>query len=154
LKIFKLSAATMISQPKFGDAIELLKKHASTSMLMHKHSACLIKRGKVFSVGVNKYYDRNNIRGNGKLSIHAEINALMSACTKQIRGFDILIIRVNKSLNLINSRPCNSCIEKLRQKGIRKAYYSNGNGNIVCEYIDVMPKLHEGYNSRHVINVL
>jgi deoxycytidylate deaminase len=137
----------MISQQKFVDAIEMLKKHASTSLLLHKHSACLIKNGKVFSIGVNKYYDRNIIRGSGRLSVHAEVNALMSANLKQTKGFDILIIRVNKSLNLINSRPCNSCIEKMQQKGIRKAYYSDCEGNIVCEYIDVMPKTHESYRT-------
>jgi deoxycytidylate deaminase len=142
----------MTSQQKFVDAIEMLKKHASTSMLLHKHSACLIKNGKVFSIGVNKYYESNVIRDNsGKLSVHAEISALMSANIKQTKGFDILIIRVNKTLNLLNSRPCNACIEKLRQKGIRKAYYSDRNGNIACEYIDVMPKLHEAYKSIKVM---
>jgi deoxycytidylate deaminase len=145
----------MTSQQKFEDAIEMLKKHASTSVLLHKHSACLIKNGKVFSIGVNKYYDSNAIKDkSGKLSVHAEISALTGANIKQTKGFDILIIRINKSLNLINSRPCNACIEKLRQKGIRKAYYSDCNGNIACEYIDVMPKVHESYRSRQSIKVM
>lgn len=82
------------------------------------------------------------------VTIHAEMDALFAVRTKYTKGMDILIIRVNRQLVMKNSRPCNVCIDKLRQKGIRRAYYSNDQGQVVYEYVDRMPKLHESSANR------
>jgi deoxycytidylate deaminase len=130
---------------KLENAIDILKKNALNSALYYKHSACLLKKDKILTIGKNRYFknilvDNENI----KLSIHAEIDVLYKHHNKNLKGLDILIIRIGeKSYNLRNSRPCNSCIQKLKEKGIRKVYYSNDKGEIVYEFIENMPKIHD-----------
>jgi deoxycytidylate deaminase len=141
---------------KFYDNIQKLKKIAENSPLQHKHSACLMKGDKIISIGYNKYIKESIINNNiVKFTIHAEIDALCKLDKKLIKGHDILIIRISKSCNLKNSRPCNSCIEKLKRRGIRKVYYSNEYGNIVCEFLEDMSKLHicsgDRFYNKHVI---
>lgn len=131
------------SKDKFAEVVNLLTRLAQNSNLVHKHSACLLWGGKVYAVGVNKYF---GVRAEGqhiKLSIHAEEDAIINCNPKLSKGMDILVIRLGKSNALRYSRPCNSCIDKLNKKGIRKAYYSDMNGNIVYEFLDNMPKLHD-----------
>lgn len=133
---------------KFENVINILKKNALNSSLHYKHSACILKNDKILTIGKNKYFKNICIENETiKLSIHAEVDALFKYYNKNfknVKGLDILIIRIcDKSCNLKNSRPCNSCIEKLKQKGIRKVYYSNDKGNIVYEFIENMPKIHD-----------
>lgn len=122
---------------KLENAVLFLKKCAMNSNMVHKHSACLLRGDKIVAVGVNKYLGING--GKIKMSVHAELDAIRY--NRYLKGMDILIIRVGKT-TLQNSRPCNSCIDKLRQRGVRRAYYSNSNGDIVYELIDDMPKIH------------
>ena len=83
------------SREKLSDVIDVLKKNAQNSPLMYKHSACLMKNGKIFAIGFNKYYGikLNNEKIN--LSIHAEMDVILSKNIKFLKGMDILIIRIN-----------------------------------------------------------
>jgi len=129
---------------KLEDVVQYLIKIAMRSDLYYKHSASLICKGTIVSTGVNKYFkciqQQNKI---AKLSIHAEVMALYSSNQKMIKGMDILIIGIGKTCKLRNSRPCNNCIESMREKGVRKVYYSNSDGEIVYEFLDEMAKIHE-----------
>jgi deoxycytidylate deaminase len=132
------------SNGKFESILELLKKLTANSCHLQRHGACLMKKKKIFALGVNKYYQVKPIANSKKpvyLSIHAEIDALAST-NGNISGLDILIIRMGKNNQLQYSRPCNACIDKLQQKGIRRAYYSDTHGAIVYENVENMPKLH------------
>lgn len=129
---------------KLHHLIETMKKKALNSDLQYKHSACLIHRNKMISIGLNKYIKMSKI--DYKTSVHAEIDAILQSDIKEIKGLDIIIIRVKKLANgelvLKNSRPCNNCIDKMKTYGIRKVYYSNDNGDIVYEFLESMPKIH------------
>jgi deoxycytidylate deaminase len=79
---------------------------------------------------------------NFKLSIHAEENCLQKYFhdSKFINynsrsKLRILVIRIDNHGNLINSKPCNNCIEMMRKYGIKKISYSNENGIIITESI-------------------
>jgi len=133
---------------KFANAVERLRKAAMQSALNQKHAACLVYGEQITSVGVNK---RFTVRLNDNvlpLTIHAEVDALSNLNPKYLKGLDILVIRVNRAGQLVYSRPCNSCIDKLYRKGIRKAYYSDTDGNIVYEFVDKMPKIHDSAGTR------
>lgn len=132
---------------KLSNIIEILIKFAKNSPLIYKHSACILNGNKIYGIGVNKYFNIKNEEKSIKISVHAEVDALASVNTKYLKGMDILIIRVGKSYKLRYSRPCNACIDKLKQKGIRKAYYSDNDGNILYEFVDTMPKIHESAGS-------
>ena len=54
--------------------------------------------------------------------------------TKRIQTFDMLVIR-NYNNRLAESKCCADCIKVLQLFGIRRVYYSNGDGNIVCEKV-------------------
>jgi deoxycytidylate deaminase len=139
---------------KFEEHIHLLRKIATFSSLTHKHSACLIKGGKVYTFGYNRYIKRDRVNDKYiKYTIHAEIDALCKL--KLTKGMDILIIRLGnpKTNKLRNSRPCNSCIDKLIQRGIRKVYYSDENGDIVYEFLESMEKLHVSSGNCHRYSV-
>lgn len=43
------------------------------------------------------------------------------------------VIRVNKNDELVNSKPCKSCIEVMRMFGIKNIYYSDENGELKKE---------------------
>ena len=70
------------------------------------------------------------------------------------KGNDILIIRISNSCKLKNSRPCDDCITKLKLRGIRKVYYSNEFGSIVCEYLTEMKNLHKSSGHKFVDKIL
>lgn len=136
----------IFSEEKFSNILPVLKKMALNSALANKHAACLFRGEEFFAFGVNKYF---NVKiQNILLAVHAEIDALSNLNSKMLHGMDILIIRCNKNFKLQSSRPCNACIKKLQQKGIRKAYYSTSDEKIVCELVDEMPKLHDSSGVR------
>jgi deoxycytidylate deaminase len=100
------------------------------------------------SYGFNKFIKEITIRKDNQTqthykTIHAEVDVLCNYPNKkQIKGMDLIVIRVNKQNMLRNSRPCNDCISKLNKLGIRKVFYSNEKGDIVYEYVQDMPNLH------------
>jgi deoxycytidylate deaminase len=127
---------------KFALQIDLLEKVAKTSDVIHKHASCLMKGDKIIAIGVNKYFQVRVNQMQMNLCVHAEMNVFASTRLTQTKGMNILVIRINNNMMLRNSRPCNACIDKLKQKGIKKVYYSNADGQIVYEFVDTMPKLH------------
>jgi len=50
-------------------------------------------------------------------------------------GCDILVIRIDRTGKLNNSKPCNECIQMLKKYNINRVYYSNSEGEIVCEKV-------------------
>lgn len=154
MSIVRNMSVVKCDDSKFEEHIHLLKKIATYSSLTHKHGACLIKGGKICTFGYNRYIKTDMVNDKCiKYTIHAEIDALCKM--KLTKGMDILIIRLGnpKTEKLRNSRPCNSCIDKLTQRGIRKVYYSNENGDIVYEFLESMEKLHvsSGHSHRYSI---
>lgn len=122
-----------VQQDKFSHHLGLLIKMAEGSTLQKRHGACVFSNDKILSLGVNKQVC--------DWSVHAEIDALFGAKTTKsptLKGFDIFIIRIGKNYALRNSRPCQACINKLKEWKLRKAYYSNAEGKIVYEFIDSM----------------
>jgi len=125
------------------DFLEVLKRVASHSSINNRHAAAIIHNEKYTLnkrfIGFNKFI---NVKNKDYLkTIHAELDVVYRY-KKLLRGADILVVRVNKSNNLRNSRPCNHCISTLCKLGIRKVYYSNDNGDIVYEFVQDMPFLH------------
>ncbi len=45
------------------------------------------------------------------------------------------VIRVNKNNELLNSKPCKSCIDVMRMFGIKNIYYSTDKGDLKKEKI-------------------
>jgi len=96
-----------------------------------KHYACTFNKNKILSYGFNHSI--------GKNFIHAEVDAinnLPSSYKKRLNKINILVIRLNKSFQIKNSKCCMKCCETiyrippLRGYTISNVYYSNSDGNI------------------------
>jgi deoxycytidylate deaminase len=135
------------SEHKFTHIIDSLKKLALSSDINYKHAAALINKNQEICYGYNKL--KNPI-----ITVHAEMDVLFTGLNKvkNIKGMDLIVIRTTKNFVLGNSRPCNHCIEKMIKIGIRKVYYSNSNGEIVCEYVKDMVKQHICSSIRYKLN--
>ncbi len=129
---------------RFEKQLEELRSIARSSLVHFKHSACLIRGNKVFAMGKNRYFDRVYKRSdNVKFTIHAEIDVLLKCPKHELKGADIIIIRVRKDGSLGESSPCNTCIDKMRRVGIRRAYYSTADGQIHCQLVSEMEMNYE-----------
>ena len=142
---------------KFENSIEILKNKAQCSQISYKHAAALIYKENIYSTGFNKFLKVKSFQINKEKSIyyktiHAEINAICQIPKHLAKGKDILVIRINKNLDLKNSRPCNHCIEKLLKIGIRKVHYSNEFGIIISEFLSDMEKTHTSAGSMYINN--
>jgi cytidine deaminase len=118
----------------------------------YNHIACVLQNGKVSSVankaiilhkstilsyGVNIY---GNLEGTAP-GTHAEINAVNKlprlGSNKKNKIISLLIVRISKTNNIQNSKPCNNCIQKMKYlpglKGykLKYIYYSDEAGNII-----------------------
>jgi hypothetical protein len=105
--------------------IDNLKKLSIKSEMLHKHSAALIiPKEKKIIFGINS---RTHFG-----SIHAEMDVLFQK-RKKYKDAYLVVIRTNSNGKLQNSKPCKACTINLKKYNIKKIFYSNCNGGIVCE---------------------
>ena len=139
---------------EFNPILYSLKKVALNSTVNFKHAAGLIHKDILWQTGLNKFMKKITIKQNKGTqtyyrTVHAEIDVMLKFHHKrQLKGMDIIVIRVNKNNLLKNSKPCYDCICKLRQMGIRKVYYSDKNGRIVYEYASNIFNSHVSHGNR------
>lgn len=93
------------------------------------HVARLERRGKVIAESRNRIGTRCRGSGWGEHTIHAEL-AVVKALgdLSQLRGCVLIVVRVNKSNEVVYSKPCADC-EKFLKKcmkcyGLHKVMYS------------------------------
>lgn len=108
------------------------------------HVAILVKKNKIVKIGWNKNrthpktkeypyvgsrpkYNRINV------GIHAELDVMMKCGKEDLRGHDMIVLRVDGTGKLNNSRPCIGCMGAIKQFGVDNIYYSNCNGQISYE---------------------
>ena len=125
-----------------SNIIEKLIDEARNSIIDHQLAAALIKNNKLLSnpfCNVPSYKSYNKVCS----SIHAEMNAL-SHYYKDNRKInrrtklDIIVIRINKTSQMCNARPCYNCLQTMKKLGIRRVYYSINSNDIIYENIKDM----------------
>ena len=129
-------------------------KEALLSTCKLKVGAVLFKGKRILSSGHNKntyskiypkYQDYLN-------SVHAEQDAVLGLNWKSIYGCNLIVLRINKSGKLSESRPCDKCYALLKHIGIKRVYYSVSSGEIhSCLLNDLVIKsfrknLRRGFN--------
>ena len=113
--------------------IELAIKTASKSTSYYRLGAVIFKGKRIISCGfnrtdINPFVQPITTRMK-KFSIHAEHAAILNAHTK-IVGCSILVVRINKKLELRLAKPCEKCLYLLNYVGIKNIYFSTSEGNI------------------------
>lgn len=130
------------------DKFFTLAKNASTFSDFEriKIGSVLVYKNKVISVGwnmkkshpyqkiLNKYgkYNQDKIHN----YLHSEINCLLNIKDLNVNWIkvSIFIYREDKNGNLAMCKPCSSCIKALKEKGVKKIFYTDQNG---YNYIEI-----------------
>lgn len=84
----------------------------------HRLGAILIKGGNIISVGWNISFK------------HAEHMAIDRAWRSDIEGCTIMVVRVRKNGSLGMAKPCETCMARLIDAGIKKVIYSTNDGQL------------------------
>lgn len=98
---------------------------ALKSDMNFNHGSVVIYRGKIIGRGYNKYINSNYC---DKISLHAEVSAINNALKKisvqELKKCELVVIRVNKMGECVNSKPCKNCENYINKFCIKKVFYS------------------------------
>lgn len=136
----------------------LLSRLIGASDVKSQHVAAIIKGNKIIALEVNK--DRSCISKNLTCTIHAEARVILKllmiyACVKdlkmmptgkwqfygsekmrsKLKKFSIVVVRYSKNNTLVNSKPCEECVDLMKQVNIKTVYYSSFESIIIKEHV-------------------
>ena len=114
--------------------IEYAKKASQLSDCEHKLAAILYKGGSILRITPNEYKTmqyRKKYFFHDAPSRHAELSCIHNVPRDIIKKCSMLVVRVNKKLELQSAKPCYACVGALFDSGIRKVYYSSYSGEIL-----------------------
>jgi hypothetical protein len=63
---------------------------------------------------------------------------------------DIVVVRVNRSGETCNARPCYNCLNMMKAVGIRRVYYSINSDEVVCENVKDMVSIQASSVTRYI----
>lgn len=112
-----------------------LLKEGLNKELEHHHYAVLVKGGKIVATGRNQAcknsivldYEHFLYPRKKNPNLHAELNCASAIRDIDLSGYKLYVIRVTNGGAVGNSRPCLMCENYLRDRGLKKAYYSINN---------------------------
>lgn len=117
---------------------------ASTSTEKHRHGAVIVNSGRVISVGVNaeKVDPRTEGVDFDSFAVHAEESAIRAAAGN-VKGATIYVARFHSpKINrrrfrfVSDSRPCDRCMNAIKEAGITTIVYTVGNGETIVREIE------------------
>lgn len=106
--------------------IQLAINEAKKSDYKVKIGSVIFDKNKIISTGYNKAHSSKKIHPRFQKwegSIHAEAMSILNARTN-LKGCDIIVIRVNKRNQFRIAKPCKWCWLYLDYVGIDNVYYS------------------------------
>lgn len=98
-----------------------------------KMGAVLVDSGTPIAVGFNSLKYFSKWCSPPSVSIHAEMNCLRTCSKKRIKGCELYIYREHKNGRLALAKPCEDCLNVIRQKGIKRIYYTTESGYEVMD---------------------
>jgi deoxycytidylate deaminase len=98
------------------------------------HIAFLIKKSKIVHIGFNlakshpitKNYKYQEHQHTG---VHAELNACIKSGKENLNKYKLIVIRINRSNTITNSKPCIGCQGIIKQFNVGQVWYSTDKGN-------------------------
>lgn len=96
---------------------------------LHLHYAEIYKRNKLMASSKNRVGTRSRGCGWSDSTLHAERAVVKRfGDTSQLHGCILVVVRINKKGELLNSKPCADCqkfLEKcMKEYGLLKVFYS------------------------------
>ena len=100
------------------------------------HIAFLIRCGKIIHIGTNSCKSHPETlkyayKDHQKVGIHAELNVCMKSGKENLKDYSMVVLRVDRTGNLANSRPCCGCQSVIKQFNIGDVWYSDSKGEVV-----------------------
>ena len=150
--------------------ISNLFEQAEQSTLQQHLAAAVVQNNKKLSDSVCNA-DRNLCRGHYTPSLHAEARALLTYYGRNIyynkykgwcfwdqeyksKKVDVVVIRVTRSGDLANARPCRKCLSMMRNLGVKRVHYSSGDHDqIITECVKDMFSIQDSSSARHFARV-
>ncbi len=115
---------------------EFAVREARLSEMPMKHGCIAVSGGKVIARGRNNYRTYSKDKLIDGCSCHAEIDVLRK-CIRQ--GFknkiNMYVVRISEDGKYKNSKPCNRCLNTLKNYNIRMLIYSTDTGLEKCRLI-------------------
>lgn len=104
-------------------------------------SATLDNRNNIITIAQNSYIKTHPIQhkfslmigNNNKNYLHAEIAALVKSHNQ---AKSIIVIRVTRSGLIRMAKPCKICMLAIKEAKIKKIYYTDSYGNLICEKVN------------------
>ncbi len=75
------------------------------------------------------------------------------AKNKKVQNLDLIVVRVNKSGDPCNARPCYNCLDMMKAVCIRKVYYSISPEEIICENVKDMVSIQASSVTKHIAQI-
>ncbi len=107
--------------------VKIAIREAQKSNFHHRHGCVIFNGSRVINVGFNeiRYCSKLNRKYRRWInSLHAEQKTILFS-QASLKRCSILIVRINKKNQLMNSKPCKMCQSLIADVGITKVYYSN-----------------------------
>lgn len=105
---------------------------AAASMSTHRRwrlGATVVKGGRVLAIGVNRPRNDPSVIPNDvfwECSVHAEADAIRRAGST--KGARLFVARLTRGGRLALARPCDRCMEVIRDAGIQRVVYTRDDG--------------------------
>lgn len=100
------------------------------------HVSFLILKGKIVHIGTNsvRTHPENlkyNYHNNGAVGLHAELAVCIKSRKEDLSNYSMVVLRVDRTGQLNNSKPCRGCENVIKQFNINDVWYSNNKGDVV-----------------------
>ena len=102
-----------------------------------KIGAVVFKGKRIYGSGHNGIRSSSISRKHKKWeeSLHAEQAALLNLDWNKLKGFSILVYRINRNGAIAMAKPCEMCQKLIKYVGIKNIYYTTNDGEIKLEKI-------------------
>lgn len=127
--------------------IEHAAQLAINSQLKQRVGCIAVYRGKIVATGYNTSYEVSSKNPYKTIYQHAECCVLN---LPDLRGVDIYVTRLLQDGSLTMAKPCAICVNILKQKRIKRIYYTDFDGSLrSCKGAELANE-HVSYRYRHV----
>jgi deoxycytidylate deaminase len=90
---------------------------AKSTHKQYNHAAIILKGGKIISAESNTD------------TMHAEVMSINRAWKSKLNGTTMVVVRIRRDNGGLGmSKPCNKCLKKIKDSGIKKVIYSVNGG--------------------------
>jgi tRNA(Arg) A34 adenosine deaminase TadA len=107
---------------------------AADNGMTHQLCALVVKRNRVLSIGYNSRKTSPLMRTAMQM-LHAECEAMARCYANSLQGSEIIVARIKNSGRPGLAKPCGFCENAMRDRGIRRVYYTTNSEDVNLEVI-------------------